>query len=56
MRFASTLWKSCRILGCTLLLFPCATLAQHYTQTDLVSDMIAEGTNPPDSQLVNPWG
>jgi len=31
-------------------------LAQHYTQTNLVSSVSSEGTNPADKQLINPWG
>src|SRR5882672_3724904 len=34
---------------------PAVTLAQHYTQTNLVSDLAGQATNR-DGNLVNPWG
>ncbi len=35
--------------------FPAVTFAQHYTQTDLVSDIAGLAKNR-DANLVNPWG
>jgi uncharacterized protein (TIGR03118 family) len=35
------------------LFIPTATFAQHYIQTNLVSDTTG---NPPDGDLINPWG
>src|SRR5258707_11167104 len=41
----------------TLVFFlPAALIAQQYEQTNLVSDTLAEGTNPPDPNLKNAWG
>jgi uncharacterized protein (TIGR03118 family) len=48
-----------RILGIlsTLVLFlPAASSAQQFQQTNLVSDTLTEGTNPPDPVLKNVWG
>jgi uncharacterized protein (TIGR03118 family) len=48
-----------RILGIVsafLFLLPAALIAQQYQQTNLVSDTLTEGTNPPDPNLKNPWG
>jgi uncharacterized protein (TIGR03118 family) len=48
-----------RTLGivATLVLFlPAASIAQQYQQTNLVSDTVTEGTNPPDPDLKNVWG
>src|SRR5260370_14921989 len=41
----------------TLVFFlPAALIAQQYQQTNLVSDTLAEGTNPPDPNLKDAWG
>jgi uncharacterized protein (TIGR03118 family) len=41
----------------TLVFFlPAALIGQQYQQTNLVSDTLAEGTNPPDPNLKNAWG
>jgi len=41
----------------TLVFFmPAALVAQQYQQTNLVSDTVTEGTNPPDPDLKNVWG
>lgn len=44
------------LVSAFVLLSPVALLAQHYNQTNLVSDTLTEGTNPPDPNLKNPWG
>jgi uncharacterized protein (TIGR03118 family) len=50
-------WKSLPVVGLSLFLFPAVTPAQHYKQTNLVSDLATIATpNPPDSNLKNPWG
>ena len=38
------------------LFIPTLTYAQHYVQTNLVSDQTAEGANPADADLNNAWG
>ena len=48
-----------RTLGILLALWlflPGALIAQQFQQTNLVSDTLAEGTNPPDPDLKNVWG
>jgi uncharacterized protein (TIGR03118 family) len=48
-----------RTLGIVLtfvFLLPAALVAQQYQQTNLVSNTLAEGTNPPDPNLKNAWG
>src|SRR5258708_20293037 len=41
----------------TLVFFlPAALIAQQYQQTNLVSDTLAEGTNPTDPNLKDAWG
>ncbi len=55
MRCAGQLWKS--LLACSFgaLVFPAITFAQHYQQTNLVSDLA--GMAPViDGNLKNPWG
>ncbi|MGH9762807.1 MAG: TIGR03118 family protein, partial [Blastocatellia bacterium] len=43
------------VLGFALLFFPVTSMAQHYQQTNLVSDL--SGMAPiTDPNLVNPWG
>jgi len=42
-----------------VMLLPATVLAQHYQETDLVSNTITEPTtppNPPDPNVKNPWG
>jgi uncharacterized protein (TIGR03118 family) len=48
-------WKSVTLFAIGLSLLPVVTKAQHYTQTNLVSDQpgVAPVTDP---NLVNPWG
>ncbi len=48
-------WKFLTVSVLSLFLLPSLTPAQHYKQTNLVSDLsgIAQVT---DSNLVNPWG
>src|SRR6266704_3190080 len=56
MRFS----KSRKYLAVSLLslfVLPALTLAQHYKQTNLVSNLASISTpNPPDPNLKNPWG
>jgi uncharacterized protein (TIGR03118 family) len=50
-------WKSLPVVGLSLFLFPAVTQAQHYKQTNLVSDLATIATpNPTDPKLKNPWG
>jgi uncharacterized protein (TIGR03118 family) len=50
-------WKSLPVVGLSLFLFPAITPAQHYKQTNLVSDLATIATpNPTDPKLKNPWG
>jgi len=44
------------IVSTLVFLLPAALIAQQYQQTNLVSDALAEGTNPPDPDLKNAWG
>src|SRR3984893_13827713 len=46
------------ISACATLLVPTFTFAQHYIQTNLVSDGNVQGANPAhmDANLKNPWG
>ena len=44
------------IVSTLVFLLPAALIAQQYQQTNLVSDTLAEGTNPPDPNLKNAWG
>jgi len=47
------------VVACALLIVPVATFAQHYTQTNLVSDLSSFGGQPvpvQDPNLKNPWG
>src|SRR5947199_2639195 len=49
--------RSSLILGLAVLLLPVLAFAQHYKQTNLVSDLASISTpNPPDPSLKNPWG
>jgi uncharacterized protein (TIGR03118 family) len=55
MEFISKLTKILIVLALSFLLCPLGTFAQHYTQTNLVSDIL--GVAPThDPNLVNPWG
>src|SRR5208283_3260647 len=55
MEFVSKSIKLLIVLVLALLLYPGGAFAQHYTQTNLVSDM--PGVAPTvDPNLVNPWG
>jgi uncharacterized protein (TIGR03118 family) len=60
MQKANLSGSSCRralnILSAFALFLPASVIAQQYQETDLVSDTITEGTNPPDPDLKNPWG
>jgi uncharacterized protein (TIGR03118 family) len=55
MKFAMKSWKLSAAFVCSLFLLPAVTQAQHYNQTNLVSDVpgMAPVTDP---NLVNPWG
>src|ERR1700722_6571994 len=39
-----------------LLIAPVAGYAQHYTQTNIDSDLVAIAPNSADAMLLNPWG
>jgi uncharacterized protein (TIGR03118 family) len=55
----SLLRRALNIVSAFVMLLPAAALAQQYQQTNLVSDIQAEGTNPgnpADPDLKNPWG
>lgn len=55
MEFISKLAKVFIVVALSFLLYPLGTFAQHYTQTNLVSDIL--GVAPThDPNLVNPWG
>ncbi len=50
-------WKFLPVLALSLFILPALTQAQHYKQTNLVSDLPSISTpNPPDPNLKNPWG
>jgi uncharacterized protein (TIGR03118 family) len=50
-------WKFLPVFAFSLFLLPAVTQAQHYKQTNLVSDLASISTpNPPDPNLKNPWG
>jgi uncharacterized protein (TIGR03118 family) len=50
-------WKSLPVFVLSLFLLPAVTPAQHYKQTNLVSDLASIPTpNPVDPNLKNPWG
>src|SRR6267378_4386212 len=50
-------WKSLPVVALSLFLLPAVTQAQHYKQTNLVSNRASISTpNPPDPNLKNPWG
>src|ERR1700730_1559869 len=54
MKLASTFMKVCLVLGVAVCLLPSLTLAQHYTQTNLVSNKGSAALTDPNLQ--NPWG
>jgi hypothetical protein len=54
MKSVVTFLKSSVVLGFALFLLPSLTLAQHYTQTNLVSNTRIAPLN--DSNLQNAWG
>src|SRR5713101_3938269 len=57
MLSTSKSWKSLPVVALSLFLLPAATQAQHYKQTNLVSNLASITTpNPPDPNLKNPWG
>jgi uncharacterized protein (TIGR03118 family) len=50
-------WKFLPAVAVSLFLLPSVTPAQHYKQTNLVSNLASISTpNPPDPNLKNPWG
>jgi uncharacterized protein (TIGR03118 family) len=55
MRQARTILKVVVVGILAVVVFPALTFAQHYTQTNLVSDIAGLATNR-DANLVNPWG
>jgi uncharacterized protein (TIGR03118 family) len=56
MQFASKLLQSLAVLALSILLLPAITLAQHYQQTNLVSDLSSTGAKVIDPNLRNSWG
>ena len=48
--------RALKIILAFVLFLPGALVAQQYQQTNLVSDTQAEGNNPADPNLKNPWG
>src|SRR5260370_37657060 len=48
--------QALRLIAASVLMFPAALIAQQYQQKILVSATQAEGTNPLDPDLKNPWG
>lgn len=49
-------WKFLALSVFSLLLFPALTPAQHYKQTNLISDLSNQGAAVVDPNLKNPWG
>ena len=49
-------WKFLAISVLSLFLLPAVTQAQHYKQTNLVSDLSNQGAAVVDPNLKNPWG
>ena len=49
-------WKFVAVFALSLFLLPAATQAQHYTQTNLVSNLSNQGAAVVDPNLRNPWG
>jgi len=57
MLSTSKSWKFLPVVALSLFLLPAVTQAQHYKQTNLVSNLASISTpNPPDPNLKNPWG
>src|SRR5437879_7821898 len=57
MKCAAKFLRSSLFLGPAALLLPVLAPAQHYKQTNLVSNLASITTpNPPDPNLKNPWG
>ena len=57
MQFTVKFLKFLAVLALSIFLLPAATQAQHYKQTNLVSNLASITTpNPPDPNLKNPWG
>ncbi|OLB21487.1 MAG: TIGR03118 family protein [Acidobacteria bacterium 13_2_20CM_2_57_6] len=57
MKFVREALRCSLFLCLAVLLLPVVALAQHYKQTNLVSDLASISTpNPPDPNLKNPWG
>ncbi|PYT47719.1 MAG: TIGR03118 family protein [Acidobacteria bacterium] len=57
MKCAAKFLRSSLFLGLAALLLPVLARAQHYKQTNLVSNLASISTpNPPDPNLKNPWG
>jgi len=55
MKFGYKSLKLLMVIALVLLLYPAAAFAQHYTQTNLVSDTVGAAPTH-DPNLVNPWG
>ena len=57
MSLSGSSWRrALTIVSAFVLCSPGELVAQQYQQNNLVSDTQAEGTNPADPQLKNPWG
>jgi uncharacterized protein (TIGR03118 family) len=56
MKCGVRLLKSFSFLSFVLLVLPALTFAQHYQQTNLVSDLTTENALTIDPNLKNPWG
>src|ERR1700694_6143175 len=56
MKAALAFPKACAALLSALMLVPALTFAQHYKQTNLVTDLSSGATFKNDNNLKNPWG
>jgi uncharacterized protein (TIGR03118 family) len=56
MKFGGRKLKSLLLPNFFLLVLPALTYAQHYQQTNLVSDLTTEHAATVDPKLLNPWG
>ncbi len=57
MQFTVKFLKFLAVFTLSIFLLPAGTQAQHYKQTNLVSNLASITTpNPPDPNLKNPWG
>ncbi len=57
MQHTMKFWKFLAVFALSLSLLPSVAQAQHYKQTNLVSNLASIATpNPPDPNLKNPWG